>query len=195
MQSTQAKKIGPIESVTRRDFFSLSAKMSIGLRFLTLPAAFVAQFSYSQSTQFRFLRDRDIPTLTAMIPAIVNGKISTESATATSQAIMLFDQVCGQLAEKNRDDLLRLLDLFNFSVTRAAMGIWSSWERATADEIIEALRNLQGSRLGILRLAGSSIAKLANFAWHGIAAGISSTNYPGPPSAIIPFLHAEEKAP
>jgi len=82
-------------------------------------------------------------------------------------------------AQKELDDLFSLLA---FAPSRALLaGVWSPWERASRDDVIQFLAGWRASRFSLFQSAYQALHQLTYAAWYGNPGSWQGIGYAGPP--------------
>lgn len=176
--------------LSRRDFLRTSAAGSLVLGMAGTTALLTGCARDAATAQgYRVLRPQDLPMLSRLLPAALDGALPVEPAAraaATQQALTSFDLLLADTSPAVRGLFLQLLDLLNLGITRGPLfGQWASWEKATEADGAAVLARMAGSSLGFLRGAYNGLATMAMMCWYLEPAHQSVARYPGPPKKIV----------
>jgi hypothetical protein len=103
------------------------------------------------------------------------------------------DRLIDCLSERNREDLLLLLDLLSMPLTRTLLGLWIKWEKTSREEVEGFLDQWERSTMSLKRFGYQSLMQLMEFAFYGQPERTAPLRYPGPPGPIQPFLKRFQK--
>jgi hypothetical protein len=178
----------------RRQFLKLGAVSSAALTAVGVTATLTGcsePLPQDNDAQWKALRPSDRVFLTAIAPVMLKGALPVE-APARQQAIdsILANTDAGifNLGPHNTKQMKELFDLLNFGLSRGlTTGVWSSWDKASEQEIENFLNRWRESSLSLFNLAYNGLNKLMCATWYGQTAAWQQVGYPGPlyPDALI----------
>jgi hypothetical protein len=133
---------------------------------------------------FTALRNSDLLFLRALVPAMLDGAVTTASMPdAVEGTLKSLDYNLDHLSPEMLKLTRQLFDVLGMAVTRGPLtGIWGSWENASAEDIQHFLDRWENSSLGLLRMGHSSLLQLVMMAWYGRKESWAHCGYPGPPA-------------
>jgi hypothetical protein len=181
------------ESVSRRQFVRLGASSVFLLQAALSPWKLWGMMQ-GEERNWSVLRTKDIEVLRKIIPEVVGwGDLKADDAELyLHMTLRRLDQLLGDLADASRGDLILLLDLLQFPVSRMFLGLWSSWDKARGEDVRAFLESWEQSWLTLKRFGYQSLVQLIHFAWYGTEAGQKRSGYPGPSATIRAFLSRSE---
>lgn len=186
----QAIEIPP-DGLSRRTFLQVSAAGSLVLGAASMTALLTGCERQAAVAQgFKVLRPQDLPILTRLLPAVLDGALPVDAAAraqAVQQVVASFDQLLVDTSAPARAGFLQLLDLFDLGIFRGPLlGLWKSWKKSDAADAAAVLERLGGSSIGLLRGAYNGMVTMAMLAWYLEPAHQAATGYPGPPRKVVP---------
>jgi hypothetical protein len=98
------------------------------------------------------------------------------------------DHVIDTLGERNRQDMLLLLDLLSMPLARTLLGLWTRWDKAPRAEVEGFLDQWERSSIRFKRFGYQALVQVLEFAYYGVHANIHALRIPEVPAAIQPFL-------
>ncbi|MFZ5699435.1 MAG: twin-arginine translocation pathway signal protein [Pseudomonadota bacterium] len=185
----QAIEIPPA-GLSRRTFLQVSAAGSLVLGAASMTALLTGCERQAAVAQgFKVLRPQDLPILTRLLPAVLDGALPVDAAAraqAVQQVVASFDQLLVDTSASARAGFLQLLDLFDLGIVRGPLlGLWKSWKKSDEADAAAVLERLGGSSIGLLRGAYNGMVTMAMLAWYLEPAHQAATGYPGPPRKIV----------
>lgn len=132
-----------------------------------------------------FLTPRDGSIVRALTPVLLEGSLpagAAERAAAVEDVVSAFDGTVAAMPAAVRAELRELFDLLGMSVTRALLaGVWTSWDRASAQDVAGFLEDWKTSRFNLFRSAYFALHDLIASGWYGNEKSWARIGYPGPP--------------
>jgi hypothetical protein len=142
----------------------------------------------------RHLRPEDVALLTAMMPAVLKGKIDPADQAAIDQNLQSFDTLLADLSAPVIAGVLQAFDVVSFGPTRAlTTGQWSSWSGASLADAESALVRLRDSSIGLLNAIYAALIRLIISAYYLIPENAAATGY-RPPRKVAAAKPAEKAA-
>ena len=139
----------------------------------------------------KHLRSEDVALLSAMMPAVMKGKIAPEDSATSEQNVASFDTLLDDLSPPVIVGVLQAFDVLNFGLTRGlTTGQWSSWSKASVADAESALVRLRDSSIGLLNAIYAAVIRLIISAYYLIPENASATGY-RPPRKIVKVMPAE----
>ncbi len=136
-------------------------------------------------TGFVFLRPQDIPTLGAILPAILGLPADTPAA-AIANNLHQLDQRAAALSAYSQNELLLLLNLLDMAAPRWFLtGSSKAIENQSTQAIQAFLSDWRDSSLALKRKAYLAVTRLPQITWYSDLANTTHTGYPGPNAVII----------
>lgn len=177
----------------RRNFLKLGLMGTTALTTVGLTGSLVGcsdtGTSVSNGKTWKVLRAQDRTFFRSVAPVMLKGSLPDNKAAQTSAIESMIENIdlaifnLGPHSKKQMIDLFMLLDM---SVTRGlTTGVWSSWDKASADDIDQFLHRWRDSSIGLFRLAYNGLNKLMVATWYGQPASWQTVQYPGPPYADV----------
>lgn len=147
--------------------------------------------AFAADVTFKHLRPQDHQVLVILLPMALG--VELNPAQPDDQKLLLqtlkgMDHIIDQLSERNREDLMLLLNLLSMPLTRALLGLWTKWEKASRDEVESFLDQWERSALSLKRFGYQSLVQLMEFAFYGVRGNTERIRYPDVPASIQPFL-------
>ncbi len=181
-----AKAILP---VNRRGFLKISAA---GAGTLTAGAGITActttQVKRSATSEFKYLREKDIIILKAITPAVIPAEFTGTDAENQAKLDRFMPQVDTFLVHSSNFTQVAMEDLFDqlyFAPTKILLtGLWTRWENATPEQVNEFLIDWRDSSFNLLRGGYSQLTQLVTVIWYSQPENWPATHYPGPPEHI-----------
>ncbi|MDD0842251.1 twin-arginine translocation pathway signal protein [Pseudomonas sp. Gutcm_11s] len=132
---------------------------------------------------FNVLRSSDLPSLRAIIPAVLQGAVQPGAMQAAVDATLQgIDHSLHHVSPELLKLTQQLLDVLAMSVTRGPLtGIWGSWENANSDDVSQFLTRWEHSSLDLLRMGHSSLLQMVLMSWYARPQSWAHCGYPGPP--------------
>eukprot|EP01030_Chromulinospumella_sphaerica_P006839 gene6839-6689_t len=171
-------------ALSRRGLLKFSLGASAFLATAGLGASLSGCSSSVPASGFTALRNSDLLFLRALVPAMVDGAVTTASMPdAVEGTLKSLDYNLDHLSPEMLKLTRQLFDVLGMAVTRGPLtGIWGSWENASAEDIQHFLDRWENSSLGLLRMGHSSLLQLVMMAWYGRKESWAHCGYPGPPA-------------
>jgi hypothetical protein len=171
-------------ALSRRGLLKFSLGASAFLATAGLGASLSGCSSSVPASGFTALRNSDLPFLRALVPAMLDGAVTTASMPdAVEGTLKSLDYNLDHLSPEMLKLTRQLFDVLGMAVTRGPLtGIWGSWENASAEDIQHFLDRWENSSLGLLRMGHSSLLQLVMMAWYGRKESWAHCGYPGPPA-------------
>jgi hypothetical protein len=149
-----------------------------GARWLDRPQAVAA-------TPYRFLDERGVATVAALVPVVLEGALPREAAArkrAIDEVVEAFDRAVSGLSASVQKEVDELFSVLRFAPARLVFtGLWSSLEDSTPEEIAAFLTRWRHSRFDIQRAGYQAMTQLLQAAWYGNSASWAAIGYPGAP--------------
>jgi hypothetical protein len=178
--------------MNRRDFLKLGAASSAALTATAFTATLTGcSESLPANSAWKVLRAKDRILLSAIAPVMLKGSLPSDpQAKQKNIEIMLqyIDTGISKLGPHNTKQLSDLFTLLNFGLSRGlTTGIWSSWDKASEDEIENFLNRWRESSVSLFNVAYNGLNKLMCATWFGQPAAWQNIGYPGPlyPDVLI----------
>jgi hypothetical protein len=171
-------------ALSRRGLLKFSLGACAFLATAGLGASLSGCSSSVPASGFTALRNSDLPFLRALVPAMLDGAVTTASMPdAVEGTLKSLDYNLDHLSPEMLKLTRQLFDVLGMAVTRGPLtGIWGSWENASAEDIQHFLDRWENSSLGLLRMGHSSLLQLVMMAWYGRKESWAHCGYPGPPA-------------
>ncbi|MCK8685751.1 twin-arginine translocation pathway signal protein [Pseudomonas umsongensis] len=171
-------------ALSRRGLLKFSLGASAFLATAGLGASLSGCSSSVPASGFTALRNSDLLFLRALVPAMLDGAVTTASMPdAVEGTLKSLDYNLDHLSPEMLKLTRQLFDVLGMAVTRGPLtGIWGSWENASAEDIRHFLDRWENSSLGLLRMGHSSLLQLVMMAWYGRKESWAHCGYPGPPA-------------
>lgn len=178
---------------TRRVFLTYSAQSLVAMPTLLSSPWLLAEDlpDIAQDVTFKHLRPEYNKVLSVLLPMTLG--VELNPAEPEDQRILLLtlkglDHLIDCLSDRNREDLMLLLNLLSMPLTRTLLGLWTKWEKASRDEVEGFLSQWERSSISLKRFGYQSLVQLMEFAFYGQHDNTIAVRYPGVPTAIQPFL-------
>jgi len=168
---------------SRRSFLKLSAASAVTLSVFSLSASLTGCSSDSASNGFLVLRSDDLVCLTALLPVLYSGAISTEQMSSNlNSTLRAIDNNLAHFSPAMRKLTLQLFDVLNNPLTRGPLaGVWGAWPKASTADIQLFLKRWQNSHFDLLKKGHNALLQLAMLAHYGQPSAWQHCGYPGPP--------------
>lgn len=142
---------------------------------------------------YRFLRDADVVLLRALIPVVLDGAMpasAADAATRTQEILRRLDIACLRLDLPPQQQLKKLFDLLNFSLTRRFVaGVSAPWAEASVQAIQTFLEKWRNSSFAMLNSGQRVLVNLIAASNFGIPASWPTSGYPGPLAWMYKAIH------
>jgi len=178
--------------MNRRQFLKLGAASSAALTAVGVTATLSGcSESLPMGGQWKTLRANDRVFLTAVAPVMLKGTLPEEPKArqlALDTMLNLIDGAIFNLGPHNAKQMKDLFDLLNLGLSRGlTTGVWSSWDKASEQEIENFLNRWRESSVSLFNLAYNGINKLMCATWYGQPQSWQHVGYPGPlyPDVLI----------
>jgi hypothetical protein len=139
----------------------------------------------STPPSFKFLTLDDVAVLRSIAPVMLRGALPPEDSsrkTAIEEVIAGVDATMGYEPPTVRQEVRDLFNLLENSATRALVaGIWTSWDKASEENVREFLTSWHDSRFDLLRTAYIGLNNLILGSWYGNPRSWARIGYDGPP--------------
>jgi hypothetical protein len=183
---------GMVSPYSRRVFLTYSAQTLGSLPTLIagpwIPAAEAAEFAAT----FKHLRPEDIAVLLALLPIALGVGLDPAKPEDRKTLVLTLqglDHIIDQLPERNRDDLMLLLNLLSMPLARTLLGgLLSKKEKAPRVETEGVLDQWERTTISLKRFGYQSLVQLMEFVFDGVKAKALTIRYPAVPPTIEPLL-------
>jgi hypothetical protein len=177
----------------RRVFLTCSAQSLLAMpTFLSSPWLLAEDVpDPAAGVTFLHLRPHSNKMLSILMPMALGVELNPSDPEDQKLLVLTLkrlDQLIDCFSERNREDLLLLLDLLSMPLTRRLLGLWTKWEKASREEVQGFLDQWERSTMSLKRFGYQSLMQLLEFAFYGQPEHTVAIGYPGPPAAIQPFL-------
>ena len=146
------------------------------------------QLSTQPDRVLKVLREKDAVILSAVAPVIMKGNFPTDPAQrqqTLDRLMVQVDEFLSHSSEFAHGEFAKLFDLMYLAPTRILMtGLWSSWDKASEDDIEEFLVGWRDSSLNLFRMGYAQLTQLTTLVYYSDPANWSADIYPGPPQQI-----------
>lgn len=173
----------------RRNFLKLGLLGSAALTTVGITGTLVGcsdSASVTNST-WKVLRAQDRTFFRSVAPVMLDGCLPVDKAAQTraiESMVQNIDTAIFNLGPHSQKQMLDLFTLLDMKLTRGmATGVWSTWDKASAEDIDAFLHRWRDSSIGLFRLAYNGLNKLMSATWYGQSASWETVQYPGPPYA------------
>lgn len=174
--------LAPVMRSDRRGFLKLSAAGAAALSTMSAGATLSGCTSNTPAAGMKLLRPEDVELLRALIPAVLEGKVTSSDSAGIDQTLHSFDTLMKDLSGLVVEGVRQAFDVLSFGPTRAlTTGQWSSWSSASVEDADRALGRLRDSRIGLLNAIYAATIRLIISAWYLIPENAATAAYPGPP--------------
>jgi hypothetical protein len=151
-----------------------------------LPEAHAADQAADPTVAFANLTAADTSALTRIIPVMLSGALpqnQEERNAAIGEIVRGVDITIGYQSPSVRDEISALFRLLTKGVMRALVaGVWTTWDKASDQEVREFLASWRNSRLSILRSAYIGLNNLIVGSWYGNPKSWARIGYAGAPN-------------
>ncbi len=177
----------------RRVFLTYSAQSLVAMPTLLSSPWLLAEDlpDIAQDVTFKHLRPEYNKVLSVLLPIAVGVELNPSEAEDQKILVLTLkglDHLIDCLSERNREDLMLLLDLLSMPLTRTLLGLWTKWEKASRDEVEGFLDQWERSALSLKRFGYQSLVQLMEYSFYGLPNNTVAIRYPDVPAAIQPFL-------
>ncbi len=177
----------------RRVFLTYSAQSLVAMPTLLSSPWLLAEDlpDIAQDVTFKHLRPEYNKVLSVLLPIAVGVELNPSEAEDQKILVLTLkglDHLIDCLSERNREDLMLLLDLLSMPLTRTLLGLWTKWEKASRDEVEGFLDQWERSALSLKRFGYQSLVQLMEYSFYGLPNNTMAIRYPDVPAAIQPFL-------
>lgn len=133
---------------------------------------------------YQQLRAKDVPMLSTIISAILQGRTSAPvTQSQIDSTLQRLDRNIDRLSPNMLKQTLQLFDLLTLSASRGLVtGIWRPWERAEATQVQAFLKRWESSRFALFQQGYLALVKLTLMAWYSQPDAWAVCGYPGPPT-------------
>ena len=174
-------------SADRRAFlragFAGSALLLLGR---WLPPARAADSSGAKESAFTYLTEADATMLVRVVPIMLDGTLPKDRGqfnAAVGEILRGIDTTIGHQSLSVRGEIHDLFGVLTKSITRSLLaGIWTSWDKATDQDIRDFLSSWRNSRLDTLRTGYIGLNNLIVGSWYGNPKSWARIGYDGPPT-------------
>jgi len=130
--------------------------------------------------KLKFLTENDVIVLLAIIPVLLQG--TDINAQKIKKVIQNIDANTQIFSIKSQTELRELFDLLSGKLGRAMIvGIWSSWQHATAAEINKFLISWQNNFTDLLQIGYQGLKQLVVANYYSDEENWQQIGYAGPP--------------
>lgn len=134
---------------------------------------------------FANITTADASVLARIIPVMLSGALPQEHGqlnAAIGEIVRGVDTTIGYQPPGVRGEIHGLFGLLTRSITRVLIaGVWSSWEKASDEDVRDFLSSWHDSRIGMLRSAYVGLSNLITGSWYANPKSWGRIGYPGPP--------------
>jgi hypothetical protein len=170
----------------RRSFLKLSMAGAAALSTMSAGATLSGCTSSAPASGMKRLRPEDVELLSALMPAVMKGKVAPNDAAAIDQTLQSFDTLLDDLSDPVVAGVHQAFDVLSFAPTRGlTTGQWSTWSKASLEDAERALARLRDSSVGLLNAIYAAVIRLIISAWYLIPENAATTGYPGPPEKVV----------
>lgn len=178
---------------TRRVFLTYSAQSLVAMPTLLSSPWLLAEDlpDIAQDVTFKHLRPEYNKVLSVLMPMAIGVELNPTEAEDQKILVLTLkglDHLIDCLSERNREDLMLLLDLLSMPLTRTLLGLWTKWDKASRDEVEGFLDQWERSALSLKRFGYQSLVQLMEYSFYGLPNNTVAIRYPDVPAAIQPFL-------
>lgn len=157
------------------------AALLLAGRWLWQPVGAVA----ADAPALRYLGSPDVLVLQRVAPVVLEGALPEDPAaraSALAEVVQGIDFALHHLSPAVRAEVADLFRLLTGSVTRALVaGVWTSWDRASTEEVRDFLGRWRASRFALLRSGYLGLQQLIVGSWYGNPRSWPRIGYGGPP--------------
>jgi len=178
----------PEEFGTGRRMFLKAGVAGSALLFLGrwLPPAHAADSSAAKESTFAYLTAADAAMLARVVPIMLEGALPKDRAqfnAAVGEILHGIDVTLAHQALSVRGEIQGLFGVLTKTITRSLVaGIWTSWDKATNQDIRDFLSSWRNSRLDTLRTGYIGLNNLIVGSWYGNPKSWARIGYGGPPA-------------
>lgn len=150
-----------------------------------LPAAHAAAPDAAQAGRFLHLSPADAEALGRIVPVMLRGALPATGAeyrTAIDEILRGIDLTIDHQPPSVREEIRDLFGILTKGMTRVLVaGVWTSWNKASDDDVREFLTGWRTSRFATLRSAFIGLNNLVMGSWYGNPRSWARIGYGGPP--------------
>lgn len=150
-----------------------------------LPVAHAGESQAAQDVRFLHLTAADVAALRRIVPVMLEGALPQDDAqrkAAIGEILYGIDLTIDHQPPSVRQEIRDLLGLLTKGVTRALIaGVWTSWGKASDEDVRKFLAGWRTSRFGMLRSAFIGLNNLIMGSWYGNPRSWARIGYAGPP--------------
>ena len=150
-----------------------------------LPPAHAADSSDEQKSTFAYLTAADAAMLARLVPVMLEGALPKDRGqfnAAVAETLRGIDATIAAQSLGVRGEILDLFGVLTKSITRSLVaGIWTSWDKASDQDIRDFLSGWRNSRLDMLRTGYIGLNNLIVGSWYGNPKSWARIGYDGPP--------------
>ncbi len=177
----------------RRVFLTYSAQSLVAMPTLLSSPWLLAEDlpDIAQGVTFKHLRPEYNKVLSVLLPIAIGVELNPSEIEDQKILVLTLkglDHLIDCLSERNREDLMLLMDLLSMPLTRTLLGLWTKWEKASRDEVEGFLDQWERSALSLKRFGYQSLVQLMEYSFYGLPKNTVAIRYPDVPAAIQPFL-------
>ncbi len=177
---------------SRRVFLTYSAQSLVAMPTLLSSPWLLAEDlpDIAQDVTFKHLRPEYNKVLSVLLPIAIGVELNPSEAEDQKILVLTLkglDHLIDCLSERNREDLMLLMDLLSMPLTRTLLGLWTKWEKASRDEVEGFLDQWERSALSLKRFGYQSLVQLMEYSFYGLPKNAVAIRYPDVPAAIQPF--------
>lgn len=151
-----------------------------------LPPVHAADSTGAKESTFAYLTAADATMLVRVVPIMLDGALPTERGqrnAAIGEILRGIDTTIGHQSLSVRGEIHDLFGVLTKSITRSLIaGIWTSWDKATDEDIRDFLSSWRNSRLDTLRTGYIGLNNLIVGSWYGNPKSWARIGYNGPPT-------------
>lgn len=178
---------------TRRVFLTYSAQSLVAMPTLLSSPWLLAEDlpDIAQDVTFKHLRPEYNKVLSVLLPMAIGVELNPAEPEDKKILVLTLkglDHLIDCLSERNREDLMLLLNLLSMPLTRTLLGLWTKWDKASRDEVEGFLDQWERSAISLKRFGYQSLVQLMEFSFYGLPQNTVAIRYPEVPAAIQPFL-------
>jgi len=151
-----------------------------------LPPARAADSNGAKESTFAYLTAADAAMLVRIVPIMLDGALPKEPGqfnAAVGDILRGIDVTIGHQALSVRGEVRDLFGVLTKTITRSLIaGIWTSWDKATDQDIRDFLASWRDSRFDTLRTGYIGLNNLIVGSWYGNPKSWVRIGYDGPPA-------------
>jgi hypothetical protein len=171
----------------RRVFLAYSAQTVGALPTFLVPSWALADDAphFSTDLKFKHLRPDDISILAKLLPIALGVELDLRFADdqkMLEQTLVGLDHLVDQLSTRKRENFMLLLTFLSMPLTRSILGLWTRWDQATRDEVVNFLDRWEKSALSLRRFGYQSLMQLMESAFHSVRGNTIAVGYPDVPT-------------